>query len=314
MGWPCSLAAQKIKQPEGIKLKKLLLTLISFVVLFGTGTVKADDNLILQDAQIIVEDARTVTRLAQAAIYGEQKVAVPGDKVPAAVMGFIKNTGTAAMTTGHGIGVLGYAEDNSSGEIDMYGVEGRVNGSSTHSGIWYRGTLGLSHVEASTFAGNAIGLVGRSEIYNLSSQILYEGTGIGLYIPTVIGGSLQYGIWCEDDVIIKGNTTMEGNLTVEGEIKIYDSTGEDYGTIKKDINDNLVISSDNGSVGFGSDNIVTSGFFTVGQMKMAVTESASQPSIAADGYMQIWINTADNDRVYLLFQRGDSDVVKVELQ
>jgi len=39
----------------------------------------------------------------------------------------------------------------------------------------------------------------------------------------------------------------------------------------------------------------------------------AEPKLEADNKIAIWIDTADNNRVYLIFRRGDEDQVAVEL-
>lgn len=50
-----------------------------------------------------------------------------------------------------------------------------------------------------------------------------------------------------------------------------------------------------------------------GELKIKVYSQASEPTLNADSYMAIWIDTDDSNKVYLVFRRGTGDQVKIEL-
>ena len=46
---------------------------------------------------------------------------------------------------------------------------------------------------------------------------------------------------------------------------------------------------------------------------LRTVSQAAQPTLEADNTACIWIDTDDSNKVYLLFRRGGSDYVKVQL-
>ncbi len=50
-----------------------------------------------------------------------------------------------------------------------------------------------------------------------------------------------------------------------------------------------------------------------GELSIKVYSQASEPTLSADNYMAIWIDTDDSNKVYLVFRRGTGDQVKVQL-
>lgn len=124
-----------------------------------------------------------------AAVYGDNQHALANTEVAVGTMGYLKNTGSTAMTTGHGIGLLGLAEDTTGGKHDLYGFEGRVNGLGS-AGTMY-GALGLSCWQGADFTGRvAIGVNGRVEITTDGSTPLAEGFASSFYAPAIIGGGV----------------------------------------------------------------------------------------------------------------------------
>lgn len=54
-------------------------------------------------------------------------------------------------------------------------------------------------------------------------------------------------------------------------------------------------------------------FLPEGEMKIRVFSQDAEPTLSADNFMAMWIDTNDSNRVYLLFRRGSGDHVKIEL-
>ena len=52
---------------------------------------------------------------------------------------------------------------------------------------------------------------------------------------------------------------------------------------------------------------------STGEMKIKYYEQATEPVINSNGFMAMWKDTDDSNRIYLVFRRGDGDNVKVEL-
>lgn len=51
----------------------------------------------------------------------------------------------------------------------------------------------------------------------------------------------------------------------------------------------------------------------LGELKIKYYEQDAEPGIGSDGYMAMWKDTNDSNRIYLVFKRGEADQVKVEL-
>jgi len=230
------------------------------------------------------------------------------DHVTTGAYAYIENTGNAAMGAGHGIAHLGLATDNANAWHNLYGLEGRVNGRSTQSGINYYGALGLVSFQGANFNGYAWGIQGRVEIYaNDGATPLSQGIVSSFYSPAIIGGAIKYSFFGKDP------------LRIDNSLLVYDSAGGNYGAITKVANSSLFITSDNGQVNFDNEDIATTGNLSAntisanGPFTIQKYNQGSEPTISADGYMVLWINSNDANRVYLIFRRGSGDQVKVEL-
>jgi hypothetical protein len=199
-------------------MKKIqLLILILFLMVIAVSGFSFAENLTITDGQAIVSDTRIADDAIEKVIQGKYTGAIPEDTVTVGVYGEMGNTTAAGaiVGTGHGIGVLGFASDTTLGVHPIYGVEGRANIYTEQSGIYGYGTLGLANVEADTYGGVAVGVKARSEIFDTGGSPLAEGGAIALWVPHTIGGAYHYGIFCQDDVKIAGDTTMQ-NLTFDG--------------------------------------------------------------------------------------------------
>jgi len=230
-------------------------------------------------------------------------VDIPNNHVVVGGQANVANTGNNDMSGGaHGIGFLGLITDNENAKIDLYGVEGRVNGQSTQLGVTYRGVLGLAHFSGNSFQGMMYGLEARAECYEADdSTPLNEGLGIGLFIPAIIGYAGKYGLYSKEAIRVDSN------------LFIYDSTGTNLGMIYKGLAGDLVIDSDNDVVNFTDNSIATTGKVKTGELYIGLYVQGTEPTISDDGYMVIWINSDDSYRTYLVFRRGTGDQIKVEL-
>jgi hypothetical protein len=54
--------------------------------------------------------------------------------------------------------------------------------------------------------------------------------------------------------------------------------------------------------------------FTINnEAKIKVYEQNAEPTLTENKVMAYWVDTNDSNRVYLIYRRGDSDQVKIEL-
>ncbi len=177
-----------------------------------TGIVTTDDQT-LQEVCVEGNTTNTVmsvtgTSISQTinpTLIGNATLTMVEDKVSVGTEGYIKNTGTATMGSGHGIGVLGLAEDVDGSKHYLYGIEGRVNGGSDTSGIYYTGALGMANWadpdsgDGNTFNGVVVGLEADRAVTDYDeSTPRNEGVGYGLYIPNAVGLEWNYGGYIAD--------------------------------------------------------------------------------------------------------------------
>lgn len=106
--------------------------------------------------------------------------------------------------------------------------------------------------------------------------------------------------------------TQVGNLVVNGVIsdKSNDVTVSDMAdAVVKKHSQNTDTQLDSGVVTVtAADNVEITG-----ELKIKVYRQGTEPILAVNDYMAIWINTGDLDKVYLVFRRGVGDQVGVEL-
>jgi len=183
-----------------------------------------------------------------ALIFSDWQGEFAEDAVPQAITGYLKNTGTGASTTGHGIGVLGLVEDVANSQHPLYGVEGRVNGYSQDGDAIYTGVLGLASVQVADYtSGFAIGVQGRAEVTTDGSTPLNQGTAVAFYAPAITGGNTKYSFWGKDP------------LRNDDFIFACDASGSNYLSIKHDGTDGEIATSTGdiilspaGNVGIGT--------------------------------------------------------------
>ena len=61
--------------------------------------------------------------------------------------------------------------------------------------------------------------------------------------------------------------------------------------------------------------VTTSGAITCGgELSVKVYSQDAEPTLTADNYLAVWIDTNDSNKTYLLFRRGSGDHTKIELQ
>jgi hypothetical protein len=166
----------------------------------------------LDAERVVATKTTTNADTVQHANVGDFQAAVPTNVVTAGVYGYMNNTGALSPGTGHGIGVLGLAEDTATSTHDMYGCEGRVN--CFGDAAFYYGTLGYVLFEGTTFTGQvAIGLQGRVEITTDGSTALNEGVAVAVYAPAITGGAAatKYSFWGAD--VMRMDNQIYSSLT-----------------------------------------------------------------------------------------------------
>lgn len=60
-------------------------------------------------------------------------------------------------------------------------------------------------------------------------------------------------------------------------------------------------------------NRITALFTINNEIKMKVYEQTAEPTLSENKVMAYWVDTNDSNRVYLIYRRGNSDQVKIEL-
>jgi len=148
--------------------------------------------------------------------------ALDTNAVQVGAYGYSENTGTATDEGGHAIGVLGLGIDNIGNTLDIYGVEGRVNAVGTSGTNYYYGVLGYSNFQnATTHNGVSVGVQARVEITQAGDTgvPLTQGTAVGVWVPSIVGGATQYSIWAENAMRLDNSLTINsvaegGNITI----------------------------------------------------------------------------------------------------
>lgn len=115
------------------------------------------------------------------------KLPISGTKVAPTIYGKFTNNGTASNSTGHGIGVIGRAFDTASGQMNLIGIEGRID--ALGSDGLHVACLGISNWEGSTFTDRTIvGHQAQVSVTSDGSTPLAEGGAIAFFAPSITGG------------------------------------------------------------------------------------------------------------------------------
>lgn len=107
------------------------------------------------------------------------------------------NCGTFAEP--HSMGVLGKGEDTASGNITMYGVEGRVDGRGTASGHKYVGVIGASVFQGASLAAELRAHDALVQATTNGSTPLASGTLTAYYARAITGGATKWSFYGNDN-------------------------------------------------------------------------------------------------------------------
>lgn len=127
----------------------------------------------------------------------DKRIPIPRNNVAVAGYGYMKNTGSLDAGNGHGIGILGEAEDDAGGLHFLIGTEGKVTGRSSGVNFYYAGVSYarfINSVNLSFLVGHMI----QREITANGSTPLAQGNSYGLWIKDIVGGATNYGAYIED--------------------------------------------------------------------------------------------------------------------
>ncbi len=154
------------------------------------------------DANVPIYFRRTATSGASGVTCGAHLEYISSAFTNANIgVGFLHDlyyTGSASGGGGHLVGFIGRTGDTSTGGMVMYGGENRVNGAGTSASYggcfqfanWIAPGAGI-HFTGQQLMGEFI----RSEIYQSDGVTPeYTGSNIGLFVNSLVGGSLQIGI------------------------------------------------------------------------------------------------------------------------
>jgi len=136
------------------------------------------------------------------------------------------------------------------------------------------------------------------------------------------GGYVQHEIFCERQgesdatIRVNANNTTSSDVTLRASGALvasgaeYKVSGFDQSALgMTDVRHTWVEASATpvAAMSHGGDMAIA------GEMKIKVISQAAEPTLGADSFMALWIDTDDANRTYLLFRRGVGDHVKVEL-
>lgn len=121
-------------------------------------------------------------------IFGNVAAAVAANETVFPIYGYGQNTGSVTGVTAHMGGGVFRADDTSAGKVQLFGVEGRVDGFGTAT---YQSVFGLS-----TFIGSTLTKLGgvfvRSEAFETNGTTPQDsGANIGVEVNPMIGGATQ---------------------------------------------------------------------------------------------------------------------------
>lgn len=182
-------------------------------------------------------------------LTGSRVQILPINTVEIGTFGYLYNTGSNAGA-GHGIGSMGWATDTATGQIDLYGAEGRVDGKGTAAG--YYGLFYSATFTGTTFTGKSlIGVGGSSNsITTDGSTPLAEGKNIVFYAPACIGGATKYSFFGKD------------TLRVDNFGLFYNLAGTQYMSFYTDVFSQ--ITSSTGLISFDDEGLLTTGTLGAG--------------------------------------------------
>lgn len=181
----------------------------SSINIVGTGDsfdgTKYTINVMSLSGDTSVSGEVTATRTTVAvtvpdgAVTGDYQYAVGAADIPAGVIGYLKNTGSTAATTGHAIGVWGHAEDTTGGKHMLIGTEGKVTAASTANANAYYGVVGFSRWYGS--GTPAVGTVVAGGYFKTENAASEGGAAknnvnvYGFYVDNGVGGQNAFGLY-----------------------------------------------------------------------------------------------------------------------
>jgi len=137
--------------------------------------------------------------------------------IPISLYGYIKSDGNT--NSGHGLGVLGLAEDNIASAFALIGVEGRADGVSGVSGVIYEGLKAYvtwtdsNAGDTTSFGGSLYGLDITREITDYDGVTpRNEGLSFGVNVADSVGGLANAGVMIRDQT----GALIDYGIVVEG--------------------------------------------------------------------------------------------------
>lgn len=171
---------QIVASPSGINSARFAVLRTNVV----SGTIGSAETIVFQSSDTI--SANT----SQNAVYGTYtNQSTVGCTVQA-------NCGTNSEP--HAIGVLGTGSDLSTGNVSLYGVEGRINAVGLGTGHKYVGVVGVSSWQGAAFAAEARAHDALITITTDGTTPLAQGTATSYYARAIIGGATKWSFYGPD--------------------------------------------------------------------------------------------------------------------
>lgn len=169
----------------------------------------------------------TTSNGGESLIYGALFMPDPAlDTTGIGAQGYVKNSGSVVGTTAHHIGVLGLAEDTSSGRQTLYGIEGKTEGRGTAGSQEYVGGIFFGNFQGTGFAGSNYGVKAMAKITTDGATPLAQGANIGVYVPPLIGGASKMSFLATDEVNVQRNPATLVSQTTGGADEPLDTAFE----------------------------------------------------------------------------------------
>lgn len=190
------------------------------------------------------------------AFRGEYERSLGATEIVAGLVGAVDQTGSTTGTGGHGIGVLGWANDTVNGKHTLYAVEGKVTGRGTAANMQYVGALGQPIYIGSASSRNAssylVGFLADPRNYSNEAQSVSVDAGginVGFLANQITGGSSALNFSFLGNNVLQNNDDINmKKSSATGYIRSYETAGTK----------NIYLSHDgtNGAVGVSAGSLI----------------------------------------------------------
>lgn len=194
-----------------------------------------------------------------------------------ALRGKATQSGSAARTGGgHSIGVAGWAVDTAGGQLNLVGVEGRIDSLGTADR--YEGVLGLVNIGNTSYTGEAIGL------YSVIMGT-HTGDSIGVKVNPITVGNRKFAFYGSNDIVIDAgnigvNTTNPVNRVQVGGVDNTTYTASASTTVNMGLYNNSTTNNSFADYKWGQNN--ANGVLTTTARLMGIQTSHTAGSESAD--------------------------------